>query len=154
MGQEENCWLQWISYGMSDVSSLFSRCIFPLWRCSQTAATNGSVNLHCVRQSPEYMISNQVGEVGRWIFRCILFLCTCLHFVNVPLNRAIFLGCAQLIMRHKQSFQRTKWINFVNIQGLLTLQMLSDSILKYTNKTVNLHSNFRISEEYRAWIFN
>lgn len=31
--------------------------IFPLWKCSQTAATNGSVNSHCARQSPEYMRS-------------------------------------------------------------------------------------------------
>ena len=39
------------------MSSLFLRHIFPLWRCSQTAPTNGSVNLHCARQSPECMRS-------------------------------------------------------------------------------------------------
>lgn len=104
---EEKQGLQCIGYGVSDVSGLFPRCIFPLWRCSQTAATNGPVNLHGARQSSGCMRSATSWGGGRWIFHHILFLCICLHFVDVPFKESYFLSCAQLIMVHKQSFEKT-----------------------------------------------
>lgn len=104
---EEKQGLQCIGYGVSDVSGLFPRCIFPLWRCSQTAATNGPVNLHGARQSSGCMRSATSWGGGRWIFHHILFLCICLHFVDVPFKESYFLSCAQLIIVHKQSFEKT-----------------------------------------------
>jgi len=135
------------------MSSLFSRCIFPLWRCSQTAATNGPVNLHYARLSSGCMSSaTNVGR-GRWIFHHILFLCICLHFVNVPLKWSDFLNCAQLIMVHKQSFKRLVWITSVNSKWVLTLWTLSDITQKYTNTPAPLHSHFRTSEGYEVWAY-
>lgn len=82
------CWLQWFSHGVSDVPSLFSRHIFPMWRCSQTAATNGSVNLQCARQSPKYMRSATNWEKRRWDFWLDFVLMHLLVFCEC--DRAIF----------------------------------------------------------------
>lgn len=122
------CWLQWISYGMSDVPSLFSRHIFPMWRCSQTAATNGSVNLHSARQSPKYMrAATSQGKRGDGGFLLYFILMHLLMFCECD-TWSYFCSCTQLITGDKQSFIRPIWITFANMKWILVLQTLSDFI--------------------------